>query len=75
MNEVEILTKLSHPNLVTLHGCTSRHCRELLLVYEYIPNGAVADHLYVLTVQITQLDNQNEDCSRSSRGTVISPRF
>ncbi|KAJ8446550.1 hypothetical protein Cgig2_019703 [Carnegiea gigantea] len=45
-NEVEILTALKHPNLVTLYGCTSRHSRELLLVYEYIPNGTVADHLY-----------------------------
>ncbi|KAJ6371022.1 hypothetical protein OIU77_001515 [Salix suchowensis] len=35
-----------HENLVKLHGCTSRHSRELLLVYEYIPNGTVADHLH-----------------------------
>ncbi|KAL2936671.1 LEAF RUST 10 DISEASE-RESISTANCE LOCUS RECEPTOR-LIKE PROTEIN KINASE-like 1.2 [Bienertia sinuspersici] len=46
MNEIEILTRLRHPNLVTLYGCTSRNSRELLLVYEYIPNGTVADHLY-----------------------------
>ncbi|GAB2297015.1 hypothetical protein Dimus_031119 [Dionaea muscipula] len=46
MNEVEILTRLRHQNLVTLYGCTSRHSRELLLVYEYIPNGTVADHLH-----------------------------
>ncbi|CAI9096146.1 OLC1v1032229C1 [Oldenlandia corymbosa var. corymbosa] len=45
MNEVEILTRLRHPNLVTLYGCTSRRSRELLLVYEYVPNGTVADHL------------------------------
>ncbi|GMP83461.1 hypothetical protein CsSME_00037363 [Camellia sinensis var. sinensis] len=46
MNEIQILTSLSHPNLVTLYGCTSRLSRELLLVYEYIPNGTVADHLH-----------------------------
>ncbi|XVF53878.1 hypothetical protein PTKIN_Ptkin05aG0135000 [Pterospermum kingtungense] len=46
MNEVEILTHLRHQNLVSLYGCTSRHSRELLLVYEYIPNGTVADHLH-----------------------------
>ncbi|KAI3462564.1 hypothetical protein Pfo_019227 [Paulownia fortunei] len=46
MNEVEILTRLRHQNLVTLYGCTSRRSRELLLVYEYIPNGTVADHLH-----------------------------
>ncbi|KAJ6718805.1 LEAF RUST 10 DISEASE-RESISTANCE LOCUS RECEPTOR-LIKE PROTEIN KINASE-LIKE 1.4 [Salix purpurea] len=46
MNEVEILTRLHHKNLVCLYGCTSRRSRELLLVYEYIPNGTVADHLH-----------------------------
>ncbi|TYH44357.1 hypothetical protein ES332_D11G188900v1 [Gossypium tomentosum] len=46
MNEIEILTRILHPNLVKLYGCTSRRSRELLLVYEYIPNGTVADHLH-----------------------------
>ncbi|XP_078431327.1 serine/Threonine kinase family catalytic domain protein isoform X2 [Wolffia australiana] len=46
MNEVVILNRLRHPNLVNLYGCTSRHSRELLLVYEYVPNGTVADHLH-----------------------------
>ncbi|GFP96987.1 probable serine/threonine-protein kinase at1g18390 [Phtheirospermum japonicum] len=46
MNEVEILTLLRHENLVTLYGCTSKRSHELLLVYEYVPNGTVADHLH-----------------------------
>ncbi|XP_015162759.1 probable serine/threonine-protein kinase At1g18390 isoform X4 [Solanum tuberosum] len=46
VNEIEILTRLRHNNLVTLYGCTSRRSRELLLVYEYIPNGTLADHLH-----------------------------
>ncbi|XP_073267760.1 LEAF RUST 10 DISEASE-RESISTANCEUS RECEPTOR-LIKE PROTEIN KINASE-like 1.2 isoform X2 [Populus alba] len=46
MNEIEILTRLHHKNLVCLYGCSSRRSRELLLVYEYIPNGTVADHLH-----------------------------
>ncbi|KAB1217382.1 hypothetical protein CJ030_MR4G020939 [Morella rubra] len=46
INEILILTRLRHKNLVTLYGCTSRHSRELLLVYEYISNGTVADHLH-----------------------------
>ncbi|KAI4357765.1 hypothetical protein L6164_001693 [Bauhinia variegata] len=46
MNEIVILTRLHHKNLVSLYGCTSCHSRELLLVYEYIPNGTVACHLH-----------------------------
>ncbi|XP_062110036.1 LEAF RUST 10 DISEASE-RESISTANCE LOCUS RECEPTOR-LIKE PROTEIN KINASE-like 1.1 [Humulus lupulus] len=45
-NEIEILTLLRHKNLVVLYGCTSPRCTELLLAYEYIPNGTVADHLH-----------------------------
>ncbi|XP_020106134.1 LEAF RUST 10 DISEASE-RESISTANCE LOCUS RECEPTOR-LIKE PROTEIN KINASE-like 1.2 isoform X1 [Ananas comosus] len=45
-NEVAILSLIRHPNLVALYGCTSRHSRELLLVYEYISNGTIADHLH-----------------------------
>ncbi|GKV39463.1 hypothetical protein SLEP1_g47221 [Rubroshorea leprosula] len=45
-NEINILGQLRHPNLVSLYGYTSRHSRELLLVYEYISNGTVADHLH-----------------------------
>ncbi|KAG6675732.1 hypothetical protein I3842_15G118300 [Carya illinoinensis] len=46
MNEVAILTGLRHPHLVSLYGSTSRHSRELVLVYEYVANGTVADHLH-----------------------------
>nr|POE96303.1 leaf rust 10 disease-resistance locus receptor-like protein kinase-like 1.1 [Quercus suber] len=33
INEVEILKRLRHKNLVSLYGCTSRSCHELLLVF------------------------------------------
>lgn len=46
LNEVGILTRLQHKNLVKLYGCTSKRSQELLLVYEFIPNGTVADHLH-----------------------------
>ncbi|XP_023542042.1 LEAF RUST 10 DISEASE-RESISTANCE LOCUS RECEPTOR-LIKE PROTEIN KINASE-like 1.2 isoform X2 [Cucurbita pepo subsp. pepo] len=46
MNEVKILTRLRHKNLVSLYGCTSKRSRELLLVYEFVANGTVADHLH-----------------------------
>ncbi|XP_042382954.1 LEAF RUST 10 DISEASE-RESISTANCE LOCUS RECEPTOR-LIKE PROTEIN KINASE-like 1.2 [Zingiber officinale] len=46
VNEVKILSLLHHQNLVSLYGSTSHHSPELLLVYEFIPNGTVADHLH-----------------------------
>ncbi|CAI9779116.1 unnamed protein product [Fraxinus pennsylvanica] len=46
MNEIKILACLRHWNLVSLYGCTSRRSRELLLVYEYVSNGTVADHIH-----------------------------
>ncbi|WVZ99507.1 hypothetical protein U9M48_044790 [Paspalum notatum var. saurae] len=46
VNEAAILSRLRHPNLVLFYGCTSSRSRELLLVYELVPNGTVADHLH-----------------------------
>ncbi|XP_068653247.1 LEAF RUST 10 DISEASE-RESISTANCEUS RECEPTOR-LIKE PROTEIN KINASE-like 1.5 [Aristolochia californica] len=44
-NEVLILSSIGHQNLVKLHGyCCDR--RGLLLVYDYVPNGTLADHLH-----------------------------
>lgn len=44
-NEILILSSIEHPNLVKLHGYCSDP-RGLLLVYDYIPNGTLADHLH-----------------------------
>ncbi|RWW73716.1 hypothetical protein BHE74_00018373 [Ensete ventricosum] len=46
VTEASILSALRHQHLVVLYGCTSRRSRELILVYEYVPNGTVADHLH-----------------------------
>jgi len=45
VNEIRILSSAHHCNLVRLFGC----CKErenLLLVYEYVPNGTLFDHLH-----------------------------
>ncbi|XP_020584985.1 LEAF RUST 10 DISEASE-RESISTANCE LOCUS RECEPTOR-LIKE PROTEIN KINASE-like 1.1 [Phalaenopsis equestris] len=45
-NEIVILSRVRHQNLVSLYGCTSPRSRELVLVYEFVPNGTVADHIH-----------------------------
>lgn len=44
-NEILILSSINHPNLVRLHGYCSDP-RGLILVYDYVPNGTLADHLH-----------------------------
>ncbi|XP_073282380.1 LEAF RUST 10 DISEASE-RESISTANCEUS RECEPTOR-LIKE PROTEIN KINASE-like 1.5 [Primulina huaijiensis] len=44
-NEILILSSIKHPNLVKLHGYCSDP-RGLILVYDYVPNGTLAEHLH-----------------------------
>ncbi|KAI5441645.1 LEAF RUST 10 DISEASE-RESISTANCE LOCUS RECEPTOR-LIKE PROTEIN KINASE-like 1.2 [Lathyrus oleraceus] len=46
LNEPETLSYLSHPNLVSLYGCISSRGPDLMLVYEYVSNGTVYEHLH-----------------------------
>ncbi|KAH9306297.1 hypothetical protein KI387_010701 [Taxus chinensis] len=46
LNETDILSALHHPNLVRLFGCTCPSSGELVLVYEYVSNGTLAEHLH-----------------------------
>ncbi|KAH9622478.1 hypothetical protein KSS87_017613 [Heliosperma pusillum] len=44
MNEIKLLSTVSHPNLVRLLGCCIEN-GEQILVYEYMPNGTLSQHL------------------------------
>ncbi|KAL5704981.1 non-specific serine/threonine protein kinase [Ranunculus cassubicifolius] len=44
MNEISLLSSVSHPNLVRLLGCCIER-GEQILVYEYMPNGTLSQHL------------------------------
>ncbi|KAK3015360.1 hypothetical protein RJ639_005632 [Escallonia herrerae] len=44
MNEINLLSSVSHPNLVRLLGCCVEK-GEQILVYEYMPNGTLSQHL------------------------------
>ncbi|XP_054780761.1 wall-associated receptor kinase-like 20 [Prosopis cineraria] len=49
LNEVRILCQLNHRSLVRLLGCCIELHNEPLLVYEYVPNGTLFDHLHNTT--------------------------
>ncbi|KAE8662861.1 Wall-associated receptor kinase-like 14 [Hibiscus syriacus] len=44
MNEIKLLSSVSHPNLVHLLGCCIEE-GEPILVYEFMPNGTLFQHL------------------------------
>ncbi|KAM7469390.1 hypothetical protein LguiA_007573 [Lonicera macranthoides] len=45
--EVELLSKFRHSHIVSLIGCCNNR-DEMILVYEYMARGSLADHLYKL---------------------------
>ncbi|KAL8476471.1 hypothetical protein ACS0TY_028946 [Phlomoides rotata] len=57
VTEIETLSKLQHVKPVSLVGYCNEHT-EMILVYEYIPCGTLADYLY-------KLSGTSDDCSSS----------
>ncbi|KAK7349999.1 hypothetical protein VNO77_08000 [Canavalia gladiata] len=54
INEVNLLSKIRHQNLVSLEGfCHER--KHQILVYEYLPGGSLADYLYGTNSKKTSL--------------------
>ncbi|XP_030545458.1 wall-associated receptor kinase-like 14 [Rhodamnia argentea] len=45
MNEIKLLSSVSHPNLVKLLGCSIEK-GEQILIYEFMPNGTLCQHLH-----------------------------
>ncbi|BBM97814.1 hypothetical protein MPTK1_1g08560 [Marchantia polymorpha subsp. ruderalis] len=52
-NEVYLLSRVNHPNLVSLLGyCQEGKNQYQLLVYEFMPGGTLMDHLYGTMVRL-----------------------
>ncbi|XP_010269114.1 PREDICTED: probable receptor-like protein kinase At1g11050 [Nelumbo nucifera] len=53
LNEVVIISKIRHRNLLPLRGCCAAsndlEGKQRYLVYDYMPNGSLADHLFSAT--------------------------
>ncbi|KAI8549763.1 hypothetical protein RHMOL_Rhmol06G0050700 [Rhododendron molle] len=45
MNEIRLLSSVSHPNLVRLLGCCVEK-GEQILIYEFMPNGTLSQHIH-----------------------------
>ncbi|KAH9310924.1 hypothetical protein KI387_025959, partial [Taxus chinensis] len=55
LNEINLLSRIHHKNLVSLLGYCN-HSKELMLVYEYMCEGSLKDHLYGSPANSSTLD-------------------
>ncbi|KAJ1435361.1 Serine-threonine/tyrosine-protein kinase, catalytic domain [Sesbania bispinosa] len=65
--EIELLCQLHHPNLVSLIGfCIQKN--EMIIVYEYMPNGSLYDHLHNRNMEPLSWRKRLEICIGVARG-------
>ncbi|XP_047949344.1 G-type lectin S-receptor-like serine/threonine-protein kinase At1g11330 [Salvia hispanica] len=70
MNEVEVISRLQHRNLVRLLGCCVES-EEKLLVYEYMPNGSLDAYVFGISVMLLIGSHKHDFLNWQTRKLII----